>query len=227
MLQEIKHCEYIQSFAGIGEKNIPFMWMLSVDWPICGVKLAVQERASQPCIRSCTQGTPPCMLVYIGCCLCGTCDALFVEFFFFPLPFHVGILRTRIIKLWLHNWNINFDLEDFLSKDYGFTVRSVCLSWLFICCINSVKKVCWLIVFVSPQPMMGSMRALAAVIQQASAKHFVGSGVLNLLQSQVDSCFDYKKNTLWILAFLLYLLILKYLMPRLKQWLVITQWGHC
>uniref|UniRef100_A0A0D3EES8 Gamma-tubulin complex component n=1 Tax=Brassica oleracea var. oleracea TaxID=109376 RepID=A0A0D3EES8_BRAOL len=34
------------------------------------------------------------------------------------------------------------------------------------------------------QPMMGSMCALAVVIQQASAKHFVGSGVLNLLQSQ-------------------------------------------
>ncbi|KAL0887710.1 hypothetical protein Bca101_011693 [Brassica carinata] len=37
------------------------------------------------------------------------------------------------------------------------------------------------------QPMMGSMRALAAVIQQASAKHFVGSGVLNLLQSQAKA----------------------------------------
>jgi len=34
---------------------------------------------------------------------------------------------TRIIKPWWHNWNINFDLEDFLSKDYGFTVRSVFL----------------------------------------------------------------------------------------------------
>lgn len=40
--------------------------------------------------------------------------------------------------------------------------------------------------------MMGSMRALAAVVQQASTKHFVGSGVLNLLQSQVDSCFGHK-----------------------------------
>lgn len=87
MLQEIEHCEYIQSFAGIGEKNIPFMWMLSVDWPICGVKLAVQERASQPCICSCTQGTPPCMLVYIGCCLC---DALFVEFFFLSITISCG-----------------------------------------------------------------------------------------------------------------------------------------
>ncbi|KAF2570060.1 hypothetical protein F2Q70_00005981 [Brassica cretica] len=37
------------------------------------------------------------------------------------------------------------------------------------------------------QPMMGSMRALAVVIQQASAKHFVGSGVLNLLQSQAKA----------------------------------------
>jgi gamma-tubulin complex component 2 len=37
------------------------------------------------------------------------------------------------------------------------------------------------------QPMMGSMRALAAVIQQASTKQFVGSGVLNLLQSQAKA----------------------------------------
>ncbi|KAG7555590.1 Gamma tubulin complex component C-terminal [Arabidopsis suecica] len=37
------------------------------------------------------------------------------------------------------------------------------------------------------QPMMGSMRALAAVVQQASTKHFVGSGVLNLLQSQAKA----------------------------------------
>ncbi|KAL0647679.1 hypothetical protein Bca4012_045970 [Brassica carinata] len=37
------------------------------------------------------------------------------------------------------------------------------------------------------QPMMGSMCALAVVIQQASAKHFVGSGVLNLLQSQAKA----------------------------------------
>uniref|UniRef100_M4CQB7 Gamma-tubulin complex component n=1 Tax=Brassica campestris TaxID=3711 RepID=M4CQB7_BRACM len=37
------------------------------------------------------------------------------------------------------------------------------------------------------QPMMGSMRALAAVIHQASAKHFVGSAVLNLLQSQAKA----------------------------------------
>uniref|UniRef100_A0A1J3CUD5 Gamma-tubulin complex component n=1 Tax=Noccaea caerulescens TaxID=107243 RepID=A0A1J3CUD5_NOCCA len=37
------------------------------------------------------------------------------------------------------------------------------------------------------QPMMGSMRALAVVVQQASAKHFVGSGVLNLLQSQAKA----------------------------------------
>ncbi|CAF2343748.1 unnamed protein product [Brassica napus] len=37
------------------------------------------------------------------------------------------------------------------------------------------------------QPMMGSMRALAAVIQQASAKHFVGSGVLNLLHNQAKA----------------------------------------
>ncbi|CDY38427.1 BnaA10g17310D [Brassica napus] len=36
-------------------------------------------------------------------------------------------------------------------------------------------------------PMMGSMRALAAVIQQASAKHFVGSGVLNLLHNQAKA----------------------------------------
>ena len=43
--------------------------------------------------------------------------------------------------------------------------------------------------------MMGSMRALAAVIHQASANNFVGSGVLNLLKSQVDSYFGYK-NTL-------------------------------
>lgn len=48
--------------------------------------------------------------------------------------------------------------------------------------------------------MMGSMRALAVVVQQASAKHFVGSGVLNLLQSQVDSCFG-QKNTFSILIF--------------------------
>ncbi|KAH0888393.1 hypothetical protein HID58_050822, partial [Brassica napus] len=37
------------------------------------------------------------------------------------------------------------------------------------------------------QPMMGSMRALAAVIHQASAKNFVGSAVLNLLQSQAKA----------------------------------------
>ncbi|CAN7067902.1 unnamed protein product [Brassica rapa subsp. trilocularis] len=41
--------------------------------------------------------------------------------------------------------------------------------------------------FCVSQPMMGSMRALAVVIQQASAKHFVGSGVLNLLQSQAKA----------------------------------------
>lgn len=76
--------------------------------------------------------------------------------------------------------------------------------------------------------MMGSMRALAAVVQQASAKLFVGSGVLNLLQSQVDSCFG-PENTFWIvfcvleLAILLYVLILKTVMPRLKRWLVIIQ----
>ena len=69
--------------------------------------------------------------------------------------------------------------------------------------------------FCVSQPMMGSMRALAAVIPQASAKHFVGSAVLNLLQSQVDSCFGYKIT--------LYVLTSKTVMPRLKRWLVITQ----
>ena len=75
--------------------------------------------------------------------------------------------------------------------------------------------------FCVSQPMMGSMRALAVVIQQASAKHFVGSGVLNLLQSQVDSCFGY--FVVLELAFLLCVLILKTAMPRLKRWLVIIQ----
>ncbi|XP_010549777.1 PREDICTED: gamma-tubulin complex component 2 [Tarenaya hassleriana] len=37
------------------------------------------------------------------------------------------------------------------------------------------------------QPMMGSMRALAAVVQQASSNNFVGSSVLNLLQSQAKA----------------------------------------
>ncbi|KAG5376690.1 hypothetical protein IGI04_041286 [Brassica rapa subsp. trilocularis] len=67
-------------------------------------------------------------------------------------------IPIMIIKPWWHNWNINFDLEDSLQG-----------LW-FYC-----------------QPMMGSMRALAVVIQQASAKHFVGSGVLNLLQSQAKA----------------------------------------
>lgn len=42
--------------------------------------------------------------------------------------------------------------------------------------------------------MMGSMQALSAVTRQASANDFAGSAVLNLLQSQVQTCI-YSKNT--------------------------------
>ncbi|XP_057963027.1 gamma-tubulin complex component 2 [Malania oleifera] len=37
------------------------------------------------------------------------------------------------------------------------------------------------------QPMMGSMQALSAVVQKASANNFLGSAVLNLLQSQAKA----------------------------------------
>ncbi|KAM5561960.1 hypothetical protein ABKV19_022508 [Rosa sericea] len=37
------------------------------------------------------------------------------------------------------------------------------------------------------QPMMGSMQALSTVIQKASANNFVGSAVLNLVQSQAKA----------------------------------------
>ncbi|WZZ22174.1 hypothetical protein YC2023_123561 [Brassica napus] len=54
-------------------------------------------------------------------------------------------ITGKIIKPWWHNWNINFDLEDSLSKDYAH---------------DGIH---------------------------ARAKHFVGSGVLNLLQSQAKA----------------------------------------
>lgn len=37
------------------------------------------------------------------------------------------------------------------------------------------------------QPMMGTMQALSTVVKKVSAHNFVGSAVLNLLQSQVSN----------------------------------------
>lgn len=56
--------------------------------------------------------------------------------------------------------------------------------------------------------MMGSMQALSIVIKKASAQNFVGSAVLNLLQSQVNfstfSCLSSKS------PFMLFIYLLKF-----------------
>ncbi|EXC12232.1 Gamma-tubulin complex component 2 [Morus notabilis] len=67
------------------------------------------------------------------------------------------VFDSRITRPWWHNSNTSFDLEDSPYKACGST------------------------------PMMGSMQALSIVIQKASANNFVGSEVLNLLQSQAKA----------------------------------------
>lgn len=81
------------------------------------------------------------------------------------------------------------------------------------------------------QPMMGSMLALSTVIHKASASNFVGSAVLNLLQSQVKP-FELHKHFLFCILIYLVLVIyfvshVAFTISRQRLWPVIILWGLC
>ncbi|CAH2072523.1 unnamed protein product [Thlaspi arvense] len=117
----------------------------------------------------------------IGCYFCGNFDALFAELVSFPYCFKWELLRTGFgFDKEILNFGGSCPDHPFFYQDYQAMVAQ--LEHQFRLGRLSIQGL-WFYC----QPMMGSMRALAAVIQQASAKHFVGSGVLNLLQSQAKA----------------------------------------
>lgn len=91
-------------------------------------------------------------------------------FFFSGLPGHGGTTWTSVSTRETFYSRIMVLLSGLsLSESWPYFL------WIFTYCP----------LYESLQPMMGSMQALSVVIRKASANNFVGSAILNLLQSQV------------------------------------------